>query len=84
MRTIRPHGFASHNKGELPLKIARYAPLAALMLLFIAASAHAQGGGVDCTDSPEASTDVLMLVGSVGMVHGSLFLKKFVRRLRSR
>ncbi len=71
-------------KENYPLKIAKYVPLAALLLLFITVSAHAQGGGVDCQESPEASTDVLMLVGSVGMVHGSLLLKKFVQRLRSR
>jgi XrtJ-associated TM-motif-TM protein len=63
------------------LKNTGYICLTVLTLLFISASAHAQGG---CTDSPEASTDVLMLVGSVGMVHGSLLLKKFVGRLRSR
>jgi XrtJ-associated TM-motif-TM protein len=71
---IQPHK-------ELNLKISRYLPPVMLLLSFAVRSAHAQGG---CTDSPEASTDVLMLVGSVGMVHGSLLLKRLVQRVRSR
>jgi XrtJ-associated TM-motif-TM protein len=55
--------------------------LAALMLLFATASLHAQGG---CFHSPEAPTDVLMLVGSAGMFYGSSVLIKFVRRRGSR
>jgi XrtJ-associated TM-motif-TM protein len=53
---------------------------AALTLTFATASLHAQGG---CFDSPEAPTDVLMLVGSVGMFYGSSLLMKLVRRNRS-
>ncbi|AEU36769.1 PExPT-CTERM protein [Granulicella mallensis] len=54
--------------------------LAALSLLLAATSAYAQGG---CSDSPEAPTYVLMLVGSVGMFYGSSVLMKLVRRKRS-
>jgi XrtJ-associated TM-motif-TM protein len=55
--------------------------LAALLLVVATTSAHAQGG---CFDSPEAPTDVLMLVGSAGMFYGSSVLMKVVRRKRSR
>jgi XrtJ-associated TM-motif-TM protein len=46
-------------------------------LLMIPVLAHAQGG---CVDSPEAPTDVLMLVGSIGMVYGSSVVTKMLRR----
>jgi XrtJ-associated TM-motif-TM protein len=54
--------------------------LAALLLLLATTSAHAQGG---CTDSPEAPTDVLMLVGSAGMFYGSSVLMNLIRRKRT-
>jgi XrtJ-associated TM-motif-TM protein len=40
---------------------------------------HAQGG---CVDSPEAPTDVLMVVGTVGMMYGSSVVMKFLHRSR--
>jgi len=46
------------------------------MLLAIPAVMHAQGG---CVDSPEAPTDVLMLVGLIGMVFGSSTVIKALR-----
>ena len=60
---------------------ARYIVLTALTLLFASASLHAQGG---CLDSPEAPTDVLMLVGSAGMFYGSSMVMKVLRRRSSR
>ena len=68
-------GFTAHK--ELVMIKARYATLAALALLFVSASLHAQSG---CVDSPEAPTDVLMLVGFVGMFYGSSALMKVFRR----
>ena len=55
--------------------------LAALLLLLATTSLHAQSG---CVDSPEAPTDVLMLVGSAGMFCGSSVLMNLVRRKRGR
>jgi XrtJ-associated TM-motif-TM protein len=37
-------------------------------LFLVTISAHAQGG---CEDSPEAPTDILLLVGTVGLFQGS-------------
>jgi XrtJ-associated TM-motif-TM protein len=51
---------------------------ALLVLLAFSASLHAQGG---CTDSPEAPTGLLLLIGSAGMFCGSFVLKK-VRHYR--
>ena len=51
----------------------RYAVLSALALLFLSASLQAQTG---CTDSPEAPTALLMLVGAAGMFYGSSVLGK--------
>ena len=48
-------------------------------LVATAATLHAQHG---CGDSPEAPTDVLMLVGSAGMFYGSSVIMKFVRGRR--
>ena len=50
------------------MKAFRFTLLAATMFLALPVVMHAQGG---CVDSPEAPTDVLMLVGSIGMVYGS-------------
>jgi XrtJ-associated TM-motif-TM protein len=55
---------------------ARYVILSALVLLVFATSLHAQGG---CTDSPEAPTALLLLVGSVGMFYGSSVLRRVLR-----
>jgi len=51
----------------------------ALALALGTASLHAQSG---CFDSPEAPTDVLLLVGSAGMFYGSSFLMKALRKNR--
>jgi XrtJ-associated TM-motif-TM protein len=60
---------------------ARYAVLSALVLLSISTLLHAQtGSGGGCVDSPEAPTDLLMLIGSVGMFYGSSVLIKVLRR----
>lgn len=48
-----------------------------VMLLFLrATSLHAQSG---CTDSPEAPTDILLLVGAVGLAKGPAIAKLFRR-----
>jgi XrtJ-associated TM-motif-TM protein len=52
---------------------------AALLLACGSASLLAQGG---CFDSPEAPTDVLLLVGSAGMFYGSSFVMKVLRKRR--
>ena len=49
------------------------------ILIFMPVLAHAQGG---CVDSPEAPTDVLMLVGSVGMMYGSSVAMKLLHKDR--
>jgi XrtJ-associated TM-motif-TM protein len=59
----------------------RYVILLALALLISTASLQAQGG---CTDSPEAPTALLMLVGTVGMFYGSSVLIKMLRRTGNR
>ena len=52
--------------------------LLAFSVFFVSAIAlHAQGG---CVDSPEAPTDVLMLVGSIGMIYGSSVVTKMLRK----
>jgi len=61
------------------MKAFRYLLLAAFLFLSLPVVMHAQGG---CVDSPEAPTDVLMLVGSIGMVYGSSIVMKIVRRSR--
>ena len=55
----------------------RYLNPIASVLLLSAASLHAQGG---CTDSPEAPTALLMLIGMAGMVYGSSVLRKMLSR----
>jgi XrtJ-associated TM-motif-TM protein len=49
----------------------------AVVFLISTASLHAQTG---CTDSPEAPTALLMLVGSIGMFYGSALLRKLLSR----
>jgi len=49
------------------------------VLTFMPVLAHAQGG---CVDSPEAPTDLLMLVGSFGMIYGSSVAMKLLRKRR--
>jgi XrtJ-associated TM-motif-TM protein len=49
------------------------------VFLAVPVAMHAQGG---CVDSPEAPTDVLMLVGSVGMMYGSSVVMKMLRKNR--
>jgi len=51
--------------------------LVILMFVAIPAVLHAQNG---CSDSPEAPTDVLMLVGSIGMIYGSSVVSKLLRK----
>ena len=53
--------------------------LVVVMFLAIPAALHAQSG---CSDSPEAPTDVLMLVGSIGMIYGSSVVSKLLRKGR--
>jgi XrtJ-associated TM-motif-TM protein len=54
--------------------------LVALFLLAAKSVLRAQIGG--CDDSPEAPTDVLLLVGSVGMFYGSSLVMKALHRKR--
>jgi XrtJ-associated TM-motif-TM protein len=61
------------------MKTFRKALVAALVISTFPVVIHAQGG---CVDSPEASTDVLMLVGSIGMICGSSLAMKILRRDR--
>jgi XrtJ-associated TM-motif-TM protein len=59
------------------MKSLRFVISAIFALLILPSVAHAQGG---CVDSPEAPTDVLMLVGSIGMVYGSSVIWKVFRK----
>ena len=61
----------------------RFRNIAFCILAVLSSSAllHAQGG---CEDSPEAPTDILMLVGVVGMFYGSALVLKLIRRNRTR
>jgi len=61
------------------MKIVRLVLTGILMILAVPVVIHAQGG---CVDSPEAPTDVLMLVGSIGMMYGSSVAIKLVRKFR--
>ncbi len=52
------------------------------------AGPHGSGGGASpnldgCVDSPEASTMILMLVGTVGIYFGSMFFARMARRWQS-
>ena len=59
----------------------RFVILTTLALLACAISLHAQtGSGGGCTDSPEAPTALLMLLGSGGIFLGSSALRKVFRR----
>jgi XrtJ-associated TM-motif-TM protein len=53
---------------------------AVVALALVCPVLHAQGG---CVDSPEAPTDVLMLIGAVGMTFGSSVVMKIARKRRS-
>jgi XrtJ-associated TM-motif-TM protein len=55
----------------------RYVVLVVLAHFCAASSLYAQSG---CTDSPEAPTIVLLLVGVAGLFSGSSALKKVLRR----
>jgi XrtJ-associated TM-motif-TM protein len=55
----------------------KFCAFAALMLVLGSASLYAQSG---CFDSPEAPTDVLLLVGSAGMFYGSSLVMKAFRK----
>jgi XrtJ-associated TM-motif-TM protein len=57
------------------MKIFRFVLSTALMFLAVPAVMHAQGG---CVDSPEAPTDILLLVGSIGMMYGSSVAMKLL------
>jgi XrtJ-associated TM-motif-TM protein len=57
------------------MKSPRLAQIFLLVVLIGSLKLHAQSG---CDDSPEAPTDVLMLVGSVGMVYGSSLLRRLI------
>ncbi len=52
------------------------------LLLCASANVHAQTtiGGSGCANSPEAPTDVLLLVGTVGMFYGSSMIAKLRRK----
>lgn len=56
---------------------ARYATFSVLALFFVPILLRAQTG---CVDSPEAPTDVLLLVGAVGLFYGSPVLMRVLRR----
>ncbi len=51
----------------------------AAVLLFSSGVMKAQGG---CADSPEAPTEVLMLVGALGMVKGPAMLQWLRKKSR--
>jgi XrtJ-associated TM-motif-TM protein len=59
------------------MKVFRISLLALLMFLAVPVVMRAQSG---CSDSPEAPTDVLMLVGSIGMIYGSSAVAKLLRK----
>lgn len=59
------------------MKIFRNCTVMATVFFALALSAHAQSG---CTDSPEAPTDVLLVVGAVGVFQGSRLLQWLHKR----
>lgn len=59
------------------MKVLRIGLIVILMFLAAPVVMHAQGG---CVDSPEAPTDVLMLIGSAGMIFGSSLAMKLARK----
>jgi len=54
----------------------------AVLALLCCKSLMAQING--CDDSPEAPTDILLLVGSLGMFYGSSVVMKLRRRNRNK
>ena len=54
-----------------------------LLLLFSTASLYARPRK-GCTLSPEAPTDVLLLVGSIGTFYGSSVVMKAVRKIAAK
>jgi len=54
----------------------RHTAFSVLSILSATITLHAQSG---CTDSPEAPTALLLIVGTAGMIYGPVLLKK-VRR----
>ena len=63
------------------MKIFRFVLPAVLMFLALPVVMHAQSG---CSDSPEAPTDVLMLVGSIGMMYCSSVAMKLLGKSKRR
>ncbi len=61
----------------MKMKILRNCIMVAVIAFSVARSAHAQSG---CTDSPEAPTDILLLVGAVGVFQG----QRVIQWLRKR
>jgi len=61
------------------MKILCFVLSVVLMVFALPVLMYAQSG---CQDSPEAPTDVLMLVGSVGMMYGSSLAMKLLRKSR--
>jgi len=61
------------------MKTFRKALVAAIFISTFPVVIHAQGG---CVDSPEAPTDILMLVGSIGMIYGSSLALKILHKYR--
>jgi XrtJ-associated TM-motif-TM protein len=61
------------------MKALRIYLIAILFFLVVPLAMHAQSG---CSDSPEAPTDVLMLVGSIGMMFGSSMVMKAMRKIK--
>jgi len=59
------------------MKMFRICFLASSVFFVSVTALHAQGG---CVDSPEAPTDVLMLVGSIGMIYASSVVTKMLRK----
>jgi XrtJ-associated TM-motif-TM protein len=59
------------------MKTFRHNLLVALVFFALPVVMHAQSG---CSDSPEAPTDVLMLVGSIGMIYGSSMVARLLRK----
>jgi len=62
------------------MKMLRFVLPAVVMFLALPIMTHAQSG---CSDSPEAPTDVLMLVGSIGMMYCSSVAMKLVSKRKS-
>jgi XrtJ-associated TM-motif-TM protein len=74
-----PSSFTQFHFEVFPMKTLRFILTTVLLSLAVPVVMHAQGG---CVDSPEAPTDVLMLVGSIGMMYGSSVAIKLLRKRR--